>query len=111
MQFRPYGWNAIWVLRRFPEPLRVCGRLGLVGDGIEAPKRGKKMPAVKLLHQESESSTKPEYIMGHSLQAVSVLVQAAKSVFAVLLVNDRPNGHPHSRRPGVVQVGQAHLAR
>jgi len=27
----------------------------LVGDGIKAPKRGKKMPGVKLLHQQSES--------------------------------------------------------
>jgi hypothetical protein len=33
--------------------VRVNGRLILVGDGIKAPKRGKKMPAVKLLHQQS----------------------------------------------------------
>src|ERR1700674_3089881 len=79
---------ALWtqvVLRLFPTALRVNGRLILVGDGIKCPKRGKKMPAVKLLHQQSDSNTKPEYIMGHSLQAVSVLVQAAQSVFAVPL--------------------------
>jgi len=73
---------ALWaqvVLRLFPSPMRVNGRLVLVGDG-------KKMPAVKLLHQQSESNTKPEYIMGHSLQAVSLLVNAAQSVFAVPLV-------------------------
>jgi hypothetical protein len=57
----------------------------LVADGIKAPKRGKKMPAVKLLHQQSESNTKPEYIMGHSMQAISLLVNAAESVFAVPL--------------------------
>ena len=80
--------SALWarvVLRLFPHPLQVNGRLVLVGDGIKVPKSGRKMPAVKLLHQESESNTKPEYIMGHSLQAVSVLVQAAKSVLAVPL--------------------------
>ena len=80
--------SALWtqaVLRLFPGPLRVNGRLVLVGDGIKIGKRGKKMPAVKLLHQQSESNTKPEYIMGHSLQAVSLLVQAAQSVFAVPL--------------------------
>lgn len=80
--------SALWaqvVLRLFPDPLRVNDRLVLVGDGIKVPKRGKKMPAVKLLHQESESNTKPEYIMGHSLQAVSLLVHAAKTVFAVPL--------------------------
>jgi hypothetical protein len=80
--------SALWaqvVLRLFPEPVRVNGRRVLVGDGIKVPKRGKKMPAVKLLHQESESNTKPEYIMGHSLQAVSLLVHAVNSVFAVPL--------------------------
>ena len=80
--------TALWarvVLRLFPLPLRVNGRLVLLGDGIKVPKCGKKMPGVKLLHQESESNTKPEYIMGHSLQAVSLLVPAAKSAFAVPL--------------------------
>jgi DDE superfamily endonuclease len=80
--------SALWaqaVLRLFPSPVYVNGRLVLVGDGIKIPKRGKKMPAVKLLHQQSESNTKPEYIMGHSLQAVSLLVYAAQSVFAVPL--------------------------
>src|SRR6202041_1703937 len=79
---------ALWtrtVLRLFPQPLRINGRCIVVGDGIKVPKRGRKMPAVKLLHQQSESNTKPEYIMGHSLQAVSLLVQAASSVFAVPL--------------------------
>jgi len=79
---------ALWVqvvLRLFPSPVCVNGRLVLVGDGIKIPKRGKKMPAVKLLHQQSESNTKPDYIMGHSLQAVSLLVNAAQSVFAVPL--------------------------
>lgn len=80
--------SALWaraVLGLFPSPVRINGRLVLVGDGIKAPKRGKKMPAVKLLHQQSESNTKPDYITGHSLQAVSLLVQAASSVFAVPL--------------------------
>jgi len=80
--------SALWtqaVLQLLPEPLRINGRLVLVGDGIKAPKCGKKMPGVKLLHQQSESNTKPEYIMGHSLQAISVLVQAAQSVFALPL--------------------------
>ncbi len=80
--------SALWaqaVLRLFPSLVWVNGRLVLVGDGIKAPKRGKKMPGVKLLHQQSESNTKPEYIMGHSMQAVGLLVHAAKSVFCVPL--------------------------
>ncbi len=80
--------SALWaraVLRLFPEPLRVNGRRVLVGDGIKVAKCGKKMPGVKLLHQQSDSNSKPTYIMGHSMQAVSLLVQAAQSVFAVPL--------------------------
>jgi hypothetical protein len=78
--------SALWtrvVLRLFPDPVRVNGRLVLVGDGTKVGKFGKKMPAVKLLHQHSEH--KPDYVMGHSLQAVCVLVHAAKGVVAVPL--------------------------
>ena len=39
----------------------------------------------KKLHQQSDSSTKPEHIFGHSCQAVSVLMRAAKSIFSVPL--------------------------
>ena len=73
------------VFARMPGIHRVNGRPVLLGDGIKIPKRGRKMPAVKLLHQVSESNTKPEYIMGHSIQAVSVLVSAASTFFAVPL--------------------------
>jgi len=73
------------ILKRFPGILRINGRLVIVGDGIKIPKSGKKMPGVKLLHQQSDSNTKPEYIMGHSFQAISILVEAASSVFAVPL--------------------------
>jgi hypothetical protein len=73
--------------------LRVNGRSVLAGDGIKAVKSGRKMPAVKKLHQESESNTKPEYIFGHSCQnalstlapAAAILAQALFSVFALLL--------------------------
>jgi hypothetical protein len=79
---------ALWarvVLKIFPAALRVNGRLVLVGDGIKAAKRGRKMPAVKLLHQQSDCNRKPEYIMGHSLQALAILIPAAHSVLAVPL--------------------------
>jgi DDE superfamily endonuclease len=73
------------VFARMPGVHRVNGRPVLLGDGIKIPKRGRKMPAVKLLHQVSESNTKPEFIMGHSIQAVSVVVSAASTFFAVPL--------------------------
>ena len=80
--------SATWakvVLRVFPGLVRINGRLVLVGDGIKVGKQGRKMPAVKSLHQESESNTKAEYIMGHSFQVVSILVRSAQSFFAVPL--------------------------
>jgi hypothetical protein len=84
----PDALSRCWVktlFRRMPGLYRVNGRPVLLGDGIKIPKRGRKMPAVKLLHQVSESNTKPQYIMGHSIQVVSVLVLAAATFFAVPL--------------------------
>jgi hypothetical protein len=73
------------VFRVHPGILRVNGRPVLVGDGIKVAKAGRKMPAVKKLHQPSDSNTKPEYIFGHSCQAIAVLAQALSSVFAIPL--------------------------
>ena len=71
---------------------RLNGRLVLVGDGIKAPKEGKKMPAVKSLHQESDSNTKPEYIMGHSCQAMGLLCEVNSSFVAIPLTAEIHEG-------------------
>ena len=47
-------------------PVAAGSRLICLADGIKAPKEGRLMPAVKSLHQQSASNSKPEYIMGHS---------------------------------------------
>jgi len=78
------AWSAL-VFRVHPGILRVNGRPVLAGDGIKVAKAGRKMPGVKKLHQESESNNKPEYIFGHSCQAVAVLTPALSSVFALPL--------------------------
>lgn len=77
-------WAAL-VVRSHPGLLRYNGRCVLVGDGIKVAKSGKKMPAVKRLHQESESNTKPKYIMGHSCQAIGILAQGLQSIVAIPL--------------------------
>ncbi len=74
------------VLRYHSSIVKLKNRIVLVGDGIKVPKSGKKMPAVKKLHQESESNTKPKYILGHSLQVISVLTNALSSVYAIPLI-------------------------
>jgi len=78
------AWCAL-VFRLHSDILRVNGRSVLIGDGIKVAKAGRQMPGVKKLHQQSESNTKPEYIFGHSCQAVAVLTQALSSAFALPL--------------------------
>jgi hypothetical protein len=80
----PVGTSV--VLRFFKQCLVIInGRLVLLADGLKSGKEGLKMPGVKSLHQESASNSKPQYIMGHSCQAVSILVQAIGHCMAVPL--------------------------
>ncbi|MFQ5479614.1 MAG: transposase, partial [Candidatus Binatia bacterium] len=84
---------------RLFRPLVVGEYLICVADGIKAPKEGRLMPAVKKLHQASSSNSKPTYIMGHSLQAISVLVQGcAGSVAAIPIVSRIHEGLVWSNR-------------
>ena len=93
--------TACWVrlcLTLF-RPFQVASRIVVLADGIKAPKEGKRMPAVKLLHQQSASNSKPEYIMGHSLQAISLLVHGpAGQVAAVPLTSRIHEGLVFSNR-------------
>lgn len=79
---------SIWVtlvFDKFDGAVKLNGRHLLVADGIKIGKEGKKMPAVKWLHQDSDSNSKAEYIMGHSLQAIALLVKGVTAYFAVPL--------------------------
>ena len=90
--FRTDGWSVErltklwvgWVMRVFGT-FTVNGRLILVADGIKAPREGRKMPAVKSLHQESESNSKPTYIMGHYFEAVGLLFKLGSAVWSIPL--------------------------
>lgn len=67
---------------------RVGGYFVYVADGLKVAKEGKKMPGVKKLYQSSENNSKASYIMGHSIQALAVLVRSAKgNVAAVPLIS------------------------
>lgn len=82
--------RSIWsgmVHRIFPV-LRVGQYDVYVADGLKVAKEGKKMPGVKKLHQSSENNSKAPYLMGHSFQALAVLVRSAKGhVAAIPLVS------------------------
>lgn len=80
-------WTKL-VLKLFsPLLLKSNGRYILVADGLKIAKEGKKMPAVRNLHQSSDSNSKPEYIMGHSCQSVAILAKALNGLFAVPLIS------------------------
>ncbi len=74
-------WLSL-IMKFFPVHY-VNGSPVLLLDGIKNAKEGLKMPGVKFLHQQSESNTKPQYIMGHSFQAFGVLCQVRGYFFCV----------------------------
>ena len=76
----------------------VDGRNVVLVDGVKIPKEGRKMPGVKLLHQESQTNSKPQYIMGQYFECVSVLVGTLGHYFAVPLVSRLHGGVIFSNR-------------
>jgi hypothetical protein len=79
--FRAKSWNLEILINRWilillnNAPIIKEGDYAiLIGDGVKQPKEGKRMPGVKKLHQESENSTKAEYMFGHMFGAIGVLM-------------------------------------
>ncbi len=86
------------VLKLF-RPVTLQGRVVFLADGLKVPKEGRKMPAVKKLHQESANNTKPTFIFGHSLQAVALLAKGRLGQpFAVPLASRIHEGLVFSNR-------------
>lgn len=90
--FRSSAWEikrltSAWIdiVKTNASILTVNGMNIIIGDGVKESKEGKKMPGVKKLHQESENSSKAEYIMGHMFGVVSVLIGDVKKQFALPL--------------------------
>ena len=52
----------------------VSDTVVLVGDGVKVSKEARYMPGVKKMVQESEDSSKGEFIFGHMFGAVGVLL-------------------------------------
>lgn len=83
--------TALWIalcFRLFASTLQIINeRVIIVADGLKAPKEGKRMPAVKSLHQEGGGNSKKEYIMGQYFECLSVLVGCCGQYFAVPLLS------------------------
>ena len=69
--------TALWVrfCQRHFDPLEVGGARVCLADGLKVAREGRKMPGVKKLHQASTNNSKPEWIEGHSFQALAQLVR------------------------------------
>ena len=81
--FRSSGWEletlvTTWckAILEFAPLAKVNGRTIIIGDGVKSAKEAKRMPGVKKLHQESEDSSKAEYIFGHHFGGIGVLAEA-----------------------------------
>ena len=57
---------------------KVNDRNLLAGDGVKQSKEAKYMPGVKKLAQESEDSSKPDFIFGHMFGAIGVVLGKAQ---------------------------------
>lgn len=88
--------QLVW---RLFNPVLVNGYMILIADGLKIAKEGRKMPAVKCLHQESQNNSKPAYIMGHSFQAIGMLVKGpVGQFFCVPLISRIHEGLVYSNR-------------
>ncbi len=90
--FRSTAWDAgkirdKWyrILVSKAPLLRIHGRVVLIGDGVKQSKEGYFIPGVKKMVQESEDSSKPQYIFGHMFGAVGVLAGTLERHFCLPL--------------------------
>ena len=98
--FRSDAWNirdasikwASVVSKSAPGIIRIEGAAVLTGDAIKKSKEGRRMPAVKRLHQESENSSKAEYIFGQLFGCVGVLAEWGKKTFCIPLAYELQDG-------------------
>ena len=90
--FRASSWNLQSIKMKWFETVSSSAPLYkeedytiLIGDGVKQAKEGKHMPGVKKLFQESENSSKPEYIYGHMFGGIGVLAGSVSKRFCIPL--------------------------
>jgi len=76
-------WHAL--VMKYAPLLKQGDAVILVGDGVKQAKEGRRMPGVKRQHQESEDSSKPEYMWGHLFGGVGILAGAQGKLFCLPL--------------------------
>jgi hypothetical protein len=90
--FRATSWQldvllAQWAqvaLHHYPL-ITIAGRALVLGDGMKGGKEARRMPAVKTLHQDSDTRSQAPYLRGHHLGFVALLVGALGKAFCLPL--------------------------
>ena len=90
--FRSKAYQLSAIRQRWCEVVRdsgllyqVDGKTVLIGDGVKQSKEAYHMPGVKKLHQDSEDSSKGEYIFGHLFGAVGAVISKSNRFFCIPL--------------------------
>ena len=97
--FRSSAWSLeslrltwLQIVKRTAPLSYVNGMAVLIGDGMKQTKEARRMPGVKKLHQESENSSKAEYIFGHLFGAVGILMGTPQKWFCLPLFMNLQDG-------------------
>lgn len=88
----------------------VNSRSVLAGDGVKTSKEAKYMPGVKKLVQESENSSKPEFIFGHMFGAIGVVLGNAQ-LCCPLMFNIQEGLKSVSQWPDSFVSGESHVVQ
>lgn len=76
-------WHEI--VRKYAPFIKLGDRILILGDGSKVSKESRYMPAVKKLFQESENSSKAQYIFGHLFGGIGVVIGNEKNSFCLPL--------------------------
>lgn len=97
--FRSSAWtlNSLkrtWfhVVKTFAPIYREQGAVVLIGDGVKQAKEGRYMPGIKKMHQESENSSKAEFIFGHLFGGIGILAGSLGQWFCLPLFMNLQDG-------------------
>ncbi|WP_430734245.1 transposase [Fodinisporobacter ferrooxydans] len=97
--FRSSAWSLeslrmtwLQIVKRTAPLSYVNGMVVLIGDGMKQAKEARRMPGVKKLHQESENSSKAQYIFGHLFGAIGILMGMPQKWFCLPLFMNLQDG-------------------
>ena len=90
--FRSDAWKLDDIKQEWLEIVNATGKIWraygmpiLIGDGVKEPKEATRMPGVKKIHQESQDSSKSEYIRGQLFGGLGILIGNAAKLFSLPL--------------------------